>query len=294
LASLIAEAQSLAIEGVETSTKLTYLNAWNQYTKFTNLYQLNLQVTMTNLQLFATYLHLQGKVITTIKVYIAAIKFWFQIATHQDLKHTFVLQKTLQGIAKKTPILPDSRLPITIPYLQAICNVLHHFSSPYETSLLSSAFTLAFFATLRISEVARTRASNHAIQTANVTCLPDSINIRLKSSKTVKLNQTEHLIHVKSHFPICPVLHLHRYLHQKPPSQYLFVHQDLSQLTYDQFLSALRRAAEIAGLPTKNFTTHSFRIGGTTYYHQQGWSDAALQQHGRWSTSAYKKYIRLF
>jgi hypothetical protein len=139
----------------------------------------------------------------------------------------------------------------------------------------------------------KTRSTNHALLSTGVTCLRDSLTLLIRSSKTVKPNQQEQVVHVASQPRACPILAATAYICTKPQSQFFLVHGDASQVTYDEFSNTFKKAAEIAGLPTKNLTTHSFRIGGTTFYHSQGWDDAHLKNQGRWSTQAFKKYIRM-
>jgi hypothetical protein len=143
-----------------------------------------------------------------------------------------------------------------------------------------------------VSEVTKTRSANHALLSSGVTCLPNAITLLIRSSKTIKKHQQEQVVHVAPQERVCPIAAMTAFIAVKPESTYFFVHEDASQLTYDQFALSFKRAAELAGLPVRHLSTHSFRIGGTTFYHSEGWSDSNLKSQGRWSTNAFKKYIR--
>ena len=61
-------------------------------------------------------------------------------------------------------------------------------------------------------------------------------------------------------------------------------------LTRENFLAAVRKALEAAGLDTSDFNGHSFRIGAVTTAASRGMEDCIL---GRWESDAYQQYIRI-
>ncbi|KAI0055192.1 hypothetical protein BV25DRAFT_1773520, partial [Artomyces pyxidatus] len=52
------------------------------------------------------------------------------------------------------------------------------------------------------------------------------------------------------------------------------------------FISRMRRF-----LPT-SFAGHSLRAGGATHFASEGWPDDRIQALGRWSSEAFRIYIR--
>ncbi|XP_042299830.1 uncharacterized protein LOC121917774 isoform X1 [Sceloporus undulatus] len=90
-----------------------------------------------------------------------------------DNTSDFRVRRVLEGWAREAPPLPDSRLPVSevvlqriLPTLSAIC------STPFETVLFQTAFTVAFFAATRISELlpkSKSDKSQRAIQVDNIT-----------------------------------------------------------------------------------------------------------------------------
>jgi hypothetical protein len=70
----------------------------------------------------------------------------------------------------------DTRRPIALPLLENIVNVLPHLCfSNFETALFQSAFTLAFFALLRVSEVV-------ALENNYITFSGDVVSVFIKTS----------------------------------------------------------------------------------------------------------------
>ena len=54
-----------------------------------------------------------------------------------------------------------------------------------------------------------------------------------------------------------------------------------------------KNALEQAGLPTKDYAGHSFRIGAATMAAVASLEDSAIQILGQWESCAFKRYIRL-
>ena len=94
---------------------------------------------------------------------------------------------------------------------------------------------------------------------------------------------------------ICPVKLLKKYLHNRPPSirTTLFLTSAGKTVTRKFISEALTSILKHSPYSHLNINTHSLRIGRTTDLVMSGRvSDAKIQQLGRWSSEAYKKYIR--
>ena len=57
-------------------------------------------------------------------------------------------------------------------------------------------------------------------------------------------------------------------------------------------MAEVQQALQKAGLPEKNYTGHSFRIGAATTAAAAGVEDAMIQALGRWKSLAFLTYIR--
>ena len=55
---------------------------------------------------------------------------------------------------------------------------------------------------------------------------------------------------------------------------------------------ALREVVAKAGMQPDEYALHSLRIGGATYLSAGGVPSKVLKREGRWSSDAYKTYVR--
>jgi integrase len=246
------------------------------------------------LQCFATWLFNSRLSPATIRTYVAAVKFWAQLTTGSDIVHTFALTKTLRGIARAVPQVPDERQPLTGPYLAAAVESLSQFLPDYYHKLYAAMFSVAFYAMLRVSEMTKTRYADHNLPAWALIVHPNAVTLRLQSSKTSHSTQPEQLVTIHQQLLACPIAAISQYLSVRGDGYYLFVHPTGDPITYDQFAAVFATACFNTGLPFRKLTTHSFRIGGATFYSNAGYTEAQVKLLGRWSSDSYKRYIRSF
>ena len=200
--------------------------------------------------------------------------------------------RRLQGRSMTQPI----RAPITIFYLRRIIRFLSESTYPiYDQRMLTSAVTLAFFGLLRSAEY--TCPSSHRYNpmstlmfrnvSLSLTGLVAVINI--KCSKTDPFS-TGSVVRVGSTSnDLCPVAALRRYarvhLDMFGP---LFIFHNGNYLTRQHIHNLLHLS--LPDVP--NISTHSFRIGGATAAASAGISNSSIQTLGRWSSDAYRRYLR--
>ena len=161
--------------------------------------------------------------------------------------------------------------------------------------MLHSVFTLAFFGMLRSSEYTSPTISNYFPEsTLQLTDISFSLNqqfaiIIIKQSKTDPFKAGCTIRMAATNSVICPVTVLRQYLHVRVPVVGpLFLFQNRCFLTCQFVSDFLHRA-----LPNINCNTHSFRIGGASAAASASVSDVVIKILGRWSSDAYRRYIRL-
>jgi len=67
----------------------------------------------------------------------------------------------------------------------------------------------------------------------------------------------------------------------------------LSTYTFTTFFKVLMEEPEVFGHEAaKKFGSHSFRLGGATELKMRGRSDDEIMMWGRWSSEAYRRYVR--
>ena len=91
---------------------------------------------------------------------------------------------------------------------------------------------------------------------------------------------------------ICPLKLLNSYLvHRGTSSGPLFVTSRGRPLSKQLHASWLRRCCSAAGFQPNQFSSHCLRVGAATMAAQMGKTATEIMSLGRWSSSAYLKYI---
>ena len=248
---------------------------------------------------FISHESLEGRAASTIQAYIAGLSYYHKLGGWPDPTKAFIVCKLLEG-CKRLNSREDLRLPITFAILADIFPVIIKVcKSEYEGVMFQSAFTLAFFGYLRVSEFA---TQSKKAPTDKVISLNDislhgvsaALQVRLRFSKT---DQRGNAVVLKFNRGggslVCPVAAMERYLAVRPRGDGpLFIHMDKTPLTQYQVGTVLKTALEFRGYPSARFSSHSFRIGAATSAAMCGFSSEEIQQLGRWKSCAYQLYIR--
>ncbi len=161
-------------------------------------------------------------------------------------------------------------------------------------------FLLAFFGFLRCSEIAITSKFNPKLHpTISDLSIIDSETIAyfIKQSKTDQ-ERRGHFINIFNlPSPIQTYQALFSYFQlrnaqAKSTLDPLFVDDSNHPVTRFWFQKYLKLIITQAGLPAGHFSSHSFRIEAATTEAQKGLSQNQIQTLGRWSSDAFKSYIR--
>ncbi|XP_006821479.1 uncharacterized protein LOC102808192 [Saccoglossus kowalevskii] len=222
---------------------------------------------------------------------------------HKDLSNWTNLHRTLQGIKLQYSAPVRNRLPVTISILRTLKNALRYSQSliPVDQLMMWSAFTIAFFGFLRVSEFTAQSPTNFNEPTTMVRSdihfdqSLNSLNITIKSSKTDPFRRGQNIIVAASGSSVCAVRAYLRYtsvaLHptQSPAFQFM----DGSFLTRQRITFELQRLLARAGFyNTSQYTSHSFWSGAATTAAAAGIPDWLIKCLGRWQSDAYQVYIK--
>lgn len=240
---------------------------------------------------FIAHLFELGLAPSTITLHVSAVSFWHELHQRPNPTRHPLVQKLLLG-ARNSRRSTFVQAPITIPILRQLLSALSHDSfSAYLSLLLSSIFTLAFFAFLRVGEFT---SSPHTLLLSDCQVLPrSSIMLSFRSFKFSR-DATPHLIIPARGHDLCPVSHLSRYLISRGPSPGpLFLNELGQPLTAKYFSSLLHLACLISALDHTRIKPHSFRIGAATMAAALGIPSDTIQRMGRWSSQAFTRYIRV-
>lgn len=121
---------------------------------------------------------------------------------------------------------------------------------------------------------------------------PLCIKVNIKTSKTDPFRRGCAIYIGKAKPPLCAVEAVLAYLHirEATPGP-LFMLQSGEPLTRVLLTKWLREILEAANIPG-NYASHSFRIGAATMAARNGVPDHLIQTLGRWSSDAFKGYVR--
>ncbi|XP_006814835.1 uncharacterized protein LOC102809479 [Saccoglossus kowalevskii] len=220
-----------------------------------------------------------------------------------DISNWNTLHCTLQGIKRHHSVPTRQRLPVTIGILRKLKNALRasHSLHPIDQLMMWSAFTIAFFGFLRVSEF--TASSPTYYDTATTLLHADihiddnlcGLNVRIKASKTDPFRQGQIIVIAASDSSVCAVRAYHRYsantshLRQSPAFQFTIG----DYLTRQKLTHVLQIHLVQGGVPNiTQFTSHSFRSGAATTAAAAGIPDWLIKCLGRWKSDAYQTYIK--
>ncbi len=161
-----------------------------------------------------------------------------------------------------------------------------------------SACCVAYFVFFRVSEFTTSPPFNtfSHLSVADVTRLQVTfethLRLLIKTSKTDPFGRGCFIYLAPTRQCVCFVTALQSYLEVRGPAPGpLFVWADGSPLTGAQVNHYLRILLSRVGI-SGNFSSHSFRIGAATVAAAAGFPDYLIQALGRWTSDAFRRYIR--
>ena len=243
---------------------------------------------------FIAFQHDQNISPKTGIVYIAAIrKEHVNSGCTDPCIHDGKLKFILKGWCRTTKINMQIRRPITYSTLKLIKQRMRTECtlSGQDKLMLWSAFTLAYYGFLRVSEYTTTsRNVNQAsLLLSDLILKPGHLLLLVRKDKT---NQCGFPICLKLKITLkscCPVRAFIKYCHGRTKSDQhsiCFVFEDGKFLTRQNVNYWLK--VILGG----GFSSHSFRIGAATSAQNDGWTTEQIRTAGRWKSNVYMKYIR--
>ena len=282
------------------TSKTVYRRAWALYNEFLSCinneesHAVVIPLTSQKVLEFISYLHLNRLASATITTYITAISFVHKMANQYDPTAVFCVQKILSAI-NKIHGKQDSRLPITLILLSRLTLCLpNSVRTKYHRTLLQAMFTTAFFGLCRIGEITKQPDGVVSLEFNQIQI--NSLFLTL-SITHFKHNKAQRPILLKifrqDDQSICPVFAMLNYMNVRPNVDGpLFCFPDGKAITRNFFTKNLKSCLTCCGMDTKQYSSHSFRIGGASYLASLGLSDTQIKTMGRWDSYAFLRYIR--
>lgn len=114
-----------------------------------------------------------------MSLYRNAISHFQKIWGHRDTIKVYVVSKTIEGLRRSIRENKDLRVPISfLSFIRIFEKLPFVCRSPYEASLFSASFSLAYFSLLRISEVLSIKIPDLHFDSAG------HLNLKIPKSKT--------------------------------------------------------------------------------------------------------------
>ncbi|XP_065182164.1 uncharacterized protein LOC135812874 [Sycon ciliatum] len=300
--ALSARAEHLIANSVATGTQRTYAPGWRAFLEFMGRMRRDAHHPDQNdVLLFAAAMS-HSVSASTLRVYLAAIKYHLlRMGGPVGVTSSNRVTALLKGLERERASLPrhpsarPQRQAITVHQLKALRQFLDRtLYSPADRLMLWAALTTAFHGLLRVSEY--TSPSPHGpgglktLRCEHLRLAQQEASLQLQRTKTSQLTTGgEVALHRYADPALCPVRALQAYVRSSKWSndkQPLFKFQDGRQLTPN----------DINAVPLKvlgpSISSHSLRAGGATHMADRGAPEYALMAAGRWSSGAYRTYIR--
>ncbi|XP_075711490.1 uncharacterized protein LOC142748274 [Rhinoderma darwinii] len=279
---------------VVPATWKSHCRAWDRWLEiagndFPSQEGCHLDVTIASL----VQIRQEGGSAATASKFLAGVAFMLKLWGCRDVTKEFVVRQSLKGW-KKEACSRDTRRPVSFSLLGRLLAVLCFVCrDEYEVSLFGAAFSLAFFAALRVSELVPHRVSaSGGLLGSDVVTLGDSLRVCVRRSKTDVVGKGAWLSIGRIGGQYCPVKWVQEFVLVRVPGTQFLIHQDGSAMSRFQFEAIFKAGLKYLGLPPGEFGTHSFRIGAATEADALGLDSAAIMSLGRWRSNSYKSYVR--
>ena len=286
---------------LSTASRAHYGRAWHKLANFYNSLSMILCLPVPTCMLLLVIAHLHASKLAPASIVstVSAVGYFHKINGFADPASSFLVTKLLAG-ARNLGAVPDVRLPVTLPMLGRLISAIPVvFTSGYKCRMLRAMMVLAFRAYLRVGEmVPRSRlAVGNCLQLGDVILSGDLITVSFRRFKH-SAKQGPQSLQVRggciTGTLISPAAFLRDFQNARGTVQAsFFAYPDGSPMLRRDFDDSLKRLLVFCGYQTSSFKGHSFRIGAATDAALRGESDAQIRAAGRWTSDAFKKYIRI-
>ena len=282
------------------ATRSAHTTHLKTYLSFVVFMDLPLQFTLHSILAFLEYLYVNRISHRVILNYLASLR---SLARRYDwdstiLSHQLVVSY-LKSIARNTPFNPPSRGIFSLQTLTAISKACALLPDP---PLFRAAFLLAFFAFLRMSNIApHSKAQfdpmKHMLR-QDILFLNPSAHVLLKWTKTLQDYSSHHFVQIPklTNLDLCPVQAIRDLMETRPlPSHApLFVHSTppFHPLIDTTLRDALKLVLNHLNIPLQGHGFHSFWRSGATLAFDSNIQLQDIMAHGLWKSSAVWQYLQ--
>lgn len=259
-----------------------------------------LPVTTETLSLYAQFLSRSFKAPQSIKNYLSGVKtMHYLLGFSTQNINDFLINISLRGIERLHPHQIKQASPITPEILGHIYKLLDTESK--TDSVFWCLFLFAFFLFARKSNLVPNSeadiSKNKILLRKDIQLVNEMLIVSMRWSKTNQFGQRILQIPLLA-IPesiFCPV-HAYTVMCNKVHANVtnpLFSLPNGKCITYPAFQSKLKYFISKIGLNQEEFSTHSFRRGGTTFAFKANVPTILIKAHGDWKSDCYQKYLSL-
>lgn len=282
----------LQASSIEKSTVKGYTTGARDYLNFCMMHSLPIDPTPQTLSRYISY---TSRYIASGPKYLTGVRH-FLSATYPDfdINRSHPLVTSVIRGSKKIRADPVSRkLPLRLHHLSAF--LLHARSSQsYDDLLFITILACCFYGCHRVGELVQKNDKSlfdwrKVIKRSSLVFSAGRVQYRLPYHKSDPFYRGTDILFTSQDIAdpvtlLAEYVTLRDHLHDATTS--LFLREDGTQPTRSWFES------KFFSILDHSFGGHSARAGGATYYASLGLSEDVIQALGRWSSTAWKIYIR--
>jgi hypothetical protein len=292
LDALVSEALSHTID---RSTAQSYDSHLSSYLSFCRMHKLPTAPSTQTLARYIVYMsnHISPK---SLETYLSSISFWLRpyFPEISAIWNSPYIQSVMRGIKRMHGGPVHRKEPITFEQLNVLAT---HYSSSmlYDDTLFLALISSGFFGLLRLGELTdsndpRLVNRRKTIRRDSVCLTTSSVSFILPASKTDKFFAGNQVLLQSNSSANNPVTAVSNYLRLRddrfPDIAWLWVTSAGSPPSRRWFLSRFHIHFD------SRFGGHSMWAGGATLLAKHGVPFDIIQALGRWSSEAFKIYIR--
>jgi hypothetical protein len=292
---LVRERALALCNALDLSTQRNYGSACNSYLAFVRIHNFDVEPTPETLSFYIVFMchHISPRSVTT---YLSGLVSQLEpfYPNIKEVRNCRLVKRTLKGCHKLLAQPIQRKRALTRPEVDL---VLHHYaaSNQHNDRLFLSMFLTGFFALLRLGELTfpddRTiRDWRKIARRSTVALHDDRYEFTLPAHKADHTFDGNQVVVCGEKFS-CPTrLHFTRYLASRdslfPLASPLWLTAAGNVPTRTFFISRLKHhfPTAVAG--------QSLRAGGATMLADMGVSPLIIQAAGRWSSEAFRIYVR--
>ncbi|TFY82032.1 hypothetical protein EWM64_g1983 [Hericium alpestre] len=279
---------------IDPSSHITYTSHLQSYLTFCKIHGFDMNPTPDTLSFYVVFMchHIQPR---SVGQYLSGIvnqleHLYPHIRTNRS---SALVTRTLAGCNKRLGSGVTRKDPLTLDNLLAFSS--HARDPTHDDLLFLSILFCGFFGLHRLGELTwpdrlDSRDWRKVVMRTTVHVAMDTFDYILPTHKADRFFEGNKVVIAKRDGEIDPHFVFTRYLASRdrrfPVLPALWLKADGTVPARSWFLARLH-----ARMP-RSIGGHSLRSGGATYFASQGWPDDRIQAVGRWTSEAFRMYIR--